>query len=281
MKLSLKILSLALSASILTGCATSALWDKADDFYSMPVALLLSDDLVALGKPKTPLSQYPHALAMVGTKHDYLVVSGEKDPAILQKIFGELEGKSLHLLGSAEGRYTLRPDTIYQEFFTGKTQVDFYVSPDIKRTSKAKQSLQESGVTTDVMVTFFKPAKQVTASEKATLAKLGFECTSDRLKQQGRYGASDSHTDDPTVYTLCHRNTHVKLTVIQKTTDNANLPHKFKRPLTININHHKNNTLKDGAVTAGTALLTPVAVAIDVVTFPVQLVVCSVAWCFP
>lgn len=267
-----------LASSLLTGClATSTLWDKTVSTTPEDVTIL-NDDIVAFGKPKTPLAQYPYAMAMVGTTNDYLVTSGESDKAILQKIFSELDGKALHLLSSSESKTPAK--AIYTSFFEGNVRVNFQVNPDIHHQEQAKTSLQTSGASTKATIAFFKPAKDVSSKEKDKLNSLGFSCITDKLQYEGRGSTKDKYTDDSTLYTFCQRPTQMDLTVIQKTTDNSQLSHKFKRPLKIQATYRtKNRPVGDKVVNTGIILITPVALAVDIVTAPLQLVFCSLAWC--
>ncbi len=269
----------AFGSSLLSGCiATSALWDNMPEPSEEAVSVL-KDEIIALGVPKTPLAQYPNAMAMVGTTNDYLVMSAEDDNAILQKIFTGLDTQSLHLLGTSEsGRY-LKQNAIYQDFFLGNTYIDFYASNDIKRKKAAKAALANSEMAASVTIAFLKPANKVGRQEQTKLSELGFQCINDKMRRQDNEASLDTYVEDPTVYTFCYRPTKVALTVVQKTTDNATLPHKFKRPLHINAAYYPSTTVDEAVLMTGTALVTPIALAIDVVTLPFMVVLCSFAWC--
>lgn len=75
-----------ITGTLLSGCATKTLWSGFDEGLPQE-QIVLQDKLVALGKSTKPIAQYPHALALVGTKYDYLLMSGEQDSAILKKHF--------------------------------------------------------------------------------------------------------------------------------------------------------------------------------------------------
>lgn len=126
-----------LGSSLLTGCFTQLTTSNTKKPTVKDVAIL-TDNIIALGKPKTPLAQYPYAMAMVGNKNDYLVTSAESDKAILQKIFSQLDSKSLHLLGAHEVKD--KPEAIYEHFFSDITRVRFKVNPDIHHKSQAQKA---------------------------------------------------------------------------------------------------------------------------------------------
>lgn len=257
-----------LGSSLLTGCFTASLWDKKQDPRNSRKDIL-SDKVVALGKPKTPLAQYPHAIAMVGTTNDYLVTTTETDTAILQKIFDELDSSSLLLLSDAMAKRN--PAAVHELHLMG-SYIQFKVDPSIHKTKQAAQTLQTSGVDGQITLAFNKKAKDVTQAETATLNKLGFRCYNDKMKT-GLLEYVDSK--DPTIYTFCTRPTNIHLTVIQKTTDNTQLPHQLKRPINIQVSYTTSDKLdtRGSLGYLGTGLATPVIVALDVVTFPVQAVV--------
>lgn len=262
-----------LGSSLLTGCFTQLTTSNTKKPTVKDVAIL-TDNIIALGKPKTPLAQYPYAMAMVGNKNDYLVTSAESDKAILQKIFSQLDSKSLHLLGAHEVKD--KPEAIYEHFFSDITRVRFKVNPDIHHKSQAQKSLT-TGVSTKTIIAFFKPAKDVSSKEKSTLTSLGFDCISDTMQIYNWIAMRGIASDDPTLYTFCQRPTQVTLIPVQKTTNNAQLPHKLKRPLSIEVSYSTAKTIgtKGALANAGTVLMTPLAIAMDVITFPAQLFVCS------
>lgn len=206
---------------------------------------------------------------MVGTTNDYLVTTTETDTAILQKIFDELDSSSLLLLSDAMAKRN--PAAVHELHLMG-SYIQFKVDPSIHKTKQAAQTLQTSGVDGQITLAFNKKAKDVTQAETATLNKLGFRCYNDKMKT-GLLEYVDSK--DPTIYTFCTRPTNIHLTVIQKTTDNTQLPHQLKRPINIQVSYTTSDKLdtRGSLGYLGTGLATPVIVALDVVTFPVQAVV--------
>lgn len=254
-----------ITGTLLSGCATKTLWSGFDE--GMPEEqTLLQDKLVALGKPTKPIAQYPHALALVGTQHDYLLTSGEQDPAILKNIFDDLDPKYLHLTSDSN-----RTQEIYDRYLYKTEPLRMYINITDQIQNRPTADINKSGFNQTVTVVFDKSEKQVSKKEKALLAKYGFNCQSKSVQVSS--GVDEMHTH-------CGRETKVNLTPIQKTVQNHTLEHKFKRPVMLEVVHYQAKPKSASMIiNAGVIALTPITIAIDVVTLPVTIAFCSLAWC--
>ncbi|MDO4897181.1 MAG: hypothetical protein Q3971_07445 [Moraxella sp.] len=218
---------------LLSGCfATMMLHDSAKK-TTTDTKVHLSDTITHIGAPKTPLSDHPHALVMVGNRQSYLLTSPSAHrPSLLKDIFTQIDTTHLYI----------RP----------KSQV-----------SDDKQNLYQISVSDNhcyaqnklcdtVWLHYQKPVSALKKGEKAQLQNLGFTCNN-------------------TPSTLeCTQKVGVHIHLVNKIT-NHHLPHRLKQPIELRVveelYHHKTNK--------GLMLLTPVAVGVDVVTFPVQFLMVS------
>lgn len=82
-----KLLVTVFGVSFLTGCATSQLLENTPTSYSQTSnqkTTLIQDDVVAFGKPATPIANVPHnSVVIVGEKHSYVLTQGGEEVAQL------------------------------------------------------------------------------------------------------------------------------------------------------------------------------------------------------
>lgn len=275
-----KISMMAIATStLLSGClATSTLWDMSEDLDSEQTTFF-TDKVSALGKPTQPVPNFPNALVLLGEKNDYLITSAEQNPAIVERLFSDLDAKALTLIGRYESIPVKHIDYDWVHYHNQANKVHFEIDPAIQRGKQANQSFTQSGVSGTLNVSFFKPANKITAQEKTKLQQYGFQCTSDRLAHRQRPYSEYVYDDSPTVYTWCVRPTKIHLTAITKSQSSTQTTRELKTTRTIEVSYSKNNKARKNITNAGVILLTPVAIAVDVVTFPLQGLFCSVAWC--
>lgn len=271
-----KLSIMAISVStLLSGClATSALWD-AEAIQDSEKTVILKDRVSALGKPAEPVPNFPNALVLLGEENDYLITSAEQNPAIVEHLFSNLDAKALTIISNHVSVPIEHID--YDWVHDPVSRIDFEIDPSIQYREYADQSFKQSGVGTTLNISFVKPADKITAQEKAKLQQYGFQCTSDRLahRRNGDY----TYDKSPTVYTWCVRPTKINLTAITKSQSSTQAMRQLNTSRTIQVSYSQNVKGRKYATNTGIVLLTPLAIAVDVVTFPVQWLFCSVAWC--
>lgn len=274
MKAVLKVTALAvLSSSILSACATDAVLGSRARSHSETVTIL-KDEVYALGKPTQAIANFPHALALAGKQNDYLITSAENDPAIVEKLFTSFDTKSLLLFGHSDKPLKVIDKDWFDTTSTNAWRTEFKVDSNIQRKKQATQSFEQSGVDSAVRVIFAKPANKVTKQEQANLQQYGFQCITDRLKEDKQSHYAD--TNDPTLYTVCARPTKIHLTAVKKTINNAQLTHTLNRPRVIEVTYQTKHSrgVAGNLYNVGMIAMLPVALAFDIATFPVQAVVC-------
>lgn len=92
---------------------------------------------------------------------------------------------------------------------------------------------------------------------KKNLENLGFNC--------------QTNTDNTSSKLVCIQTVDTTFTLAQKAQNAHNVPYRFKEPLTINFNYEQ--SYKKPA----RLLLTPLALAVDVITLPITIPVAGIA----
>lgn len=194
-----------------------------------------TDNIIAVGKPAKVIQNYPYALVLVGQKYNYLIESlddNEQKSRQLLTIFEQLPAQYLTIS-------TKTYQTQYADFLMVKPAGGYY------------QCSSQYGCT-HIELTFKKPKKQLKLNDESQLNALGFEC------------------NNITDYLSCHHGIKMAITPITKTDTQKNMgtAYQFKQPIVIKFYdfHAKKGTLTRGVLTA----LLPLAIVVDVVTFPVQ-----------
>lgn len=214
---SLSVIALSLSATFaLSGCMATGLvgsWSYKEHKQHIE----LSDTLVAVGKPKTPINGHPDALILAGVQHNYLVEGRFKeDREEMASIFGDLDLNYVRI----------------EKIDLAERIGQHYVA--------------------DVKLRYSKPKELVSTKEYNILQKIsGSNCTS----REG--GANTIRYECPLPLT-------VNINPIKKP-ENQVLQHRFSEPLKVEFYSKKFS--KTPAI-----LLLPLAIAVDVVTFPLQIV---------
>lgn len=245
----IKLAVVGATVSLLSGClATSALQSQWSDETEDVGRPFLEDTIHAMGKPTKPIKDHPHALVLAGEKYDYLL-EGYHQTAIVHDIFTSLDTRHLFF-----GNDDFDPFTNLNK----NQQITIYSSlgATASMPSYAMYQAKRIGVrATSTVVHFIKPTNQVSQTETHTLTTLNFQCTTKAVQ----------HIH----YTHCQRQTPIEFTPITKTIDITKLEHRFTTPYQLHANyiHEKSSVGKN----AGIALLMPLAVAVDIVTFPFQL----------
>lgn len=111
------VLAFAVGVAGSLGCATmvasQAVSQSDRDFYSKPV---ISDEIVALGKPDAPLSKeigQEHAVAFVGLKNTYLLYKGGEELEQIAQL--NLDGKRMMMDASWNNRLYVKDKQVWGE----------------------------------------------------------------------------------------------------------------------------------------------------------------------
>ncbi len=238
-QVSLIALSL-LSVSVLSGCTTKLLYDKANTPKLASTDVVLSETITAVGVPTTPIKDHPHALVLVGQNYSILATPDEgNNNHLFQDILKQVDLRHLYLNVEPHNNDTLnissQPITIKLDDKNSVESASYYLP-----------------------IVFIKPVKQLKKNEEATLKNLNFYCQT-------------TTPDKSETLLVCHQRILTQLTLANKVQSVQNQHHSFKTPLTINYvqeNYKKRSKLK---------LLTPLTVAIDVALLPVNVVGGAVA----
>ncbi len=232
---------LAVSALMLfpfiSGCVATSYIKEKSNTQNTATSTLLADTITHIGTPKNELKDFPYALVLVGDKNSYLLKSGNPNqPSVLRDIFTKIDTRYLYI----------EPNTSFQNHVSS-----------INRTNNHYQVInnscyQNNKICDTVTLIFHKPKSTLKSYEQAELEKLGFGCHDDK-SPQGEF-------------LDCSRKTAIDIHLTHKI-NNKSLPYRLKQPIELSIQEStsKHNPNK------GYALLTPVAVAVDIITAPLQI----------
>lgn len=199
--------------------------------------VLADDTYIAIGRPATPIAGYDRPLILAGKKSSIIIDMPEAEKDLLEKVMQEkhlLPHLNLSLTGGN----------------------------DYPRTFDIKQG--EKDVQGSVELFFIKPTKSFTNNERIALEKLGFE----RQNKAGKTCYDDNNMSYNCAEKVFYsKKMSVKMSVAGAVKNINQLTHTLKNPLNITIRQEQNNRTKAGIAEA---LWLP-AMAIDLVTFPIQL----------
>ena len=230
----IKLITTALASSVLmSSCATySTIEGATRKRYEDKVAL--SEQIVFVGKPKTPISSHPYAMVLAGNNHSILV-----SPKIS----------------------ATTPQDLFAQIFEKVDLAYLYIStPNKQKTLELDLGKDPVGVPTasqNVDFVFVKPTNLVKANEQKTLENLGFDC--------------QMQDKDSKPMLACMQTVATTFTLAQKVQNVHGTPHRFKEPVVVNFTYQASHTRPSRL------LLTPLALALDVVTLPITLTVAGIA----
>lgn len=235
----LGVFMLALSPA-LSGClATMYVHDKAEK-RNTTTTVHLSDTITHIGTPKSELKEFPYALVLVGNKNSYLLTSpNQYRPSLLREIFTSVDTHYLYIkpmAGISNWDSVKKP----------KNYLRVNIADDI--------CYKQNKICNTVEVIYYKPKSVAAKNEETKLKELGFTC--DTLK-------------NPKGDMLeCSQKVGITIHLANKI-PNKNLPHHLKQPIEFNVieEHTQHRTNK------AMMMLMPVALAVDVVTLPIQMAV--------
>lgn len=237
-------------ATGLTGCiASQAVWNAGNcDFTngcsSTVSDVVVSEDYIAIGRPATSIAGFDRPLILAGKKSSIIIDMPTTEKDLLEKVMLEK-----HLLPH-----------LYISLTSGNGNPStFYI----------KQG--EKNVTGYAGLYFVKPVHLFSEKERIALEKLGFE----RGENQGVNSCYDDGygTNGCGVERVYYRKGFsIKMSVAGAVNNVNQLTHTLKRPVEITIRQQRHSKL----AAVAQALWLP-ALAIDIVTLPIQLAGLAVA----
>lgn len=229
-----KISGLALSTFLLSGCIASSFLDNGitESELSRWVATDTTDNIIAIGKPTTSIKGYENALALVGEKHNYLIQPVSGSDN-LKQIFETVDLRYLTIELPTEKHIAVKQSGDKDSYYSCPT---------------------EYGCVWEIQLRFTKSPHQFFDKEKDKLKNLGFNCYIDAKQNQSN----------------CYYTTYkIAFTATQKSMSNEKLNHRLKQPVPIVFyQFHPNKGVVGRAVRYA---LLPLAMAFDIVTFPIQM----------
>lgn len=234
----LGILTLA-CIPLLSGCATSYTITKSKSGTAIQTHVHFSDHITHIGMPKSQLKDFPYALVALGEKQSYLITSGdENNPSVLYDIFNQVDIHYLYL----EPRLFL------------DSKINTTRSENIFKTSITDDCYKQNKLCNTMRLYFQKPTDELANNEISKLNKLGFTCQA----------LAKTHKSQELLQ--CQRLIEVNTHINQKINTQANA-YQLKQPITFQIIEEEPKRVDR----KGIALLTPLAVVVDIVTLPVQM----------
>ena len=244
-KSALLLVTLLGSSIVLNSCATISLTDYAkNDNTKEHTKNVLSESVIAVGYPNKPIQGYEDAMILAGKNYSFLVepvVSANTQSDLFKRIFAQVDLGSLYI--DTQSSYTNR--NIQQKTQAGSNELILDVEND--------ESNQIKNVPTTVGLLYAKPISALKINEQSKLESFGFECKTAIVTEQQNL--------------ICQRAVNVELTVASAVQNINDVNYKLKQPLNIQLNYKwetGSNANKFSAV------LLPVAMAVDIVTLPIQ-----------
>ena len=202
------------------------------------------ESVIAVGYPNKPIQGYEDAMILAGKNYSFLVqpvVSANTSSDLFKRLFAKVDLGSLYI--HTHSSYTNR--NIQQ-----KTQAD---SNELVLDIQSDESNQIKNVPAKISLLYAKPVDKLKVNEQSQLESFGFECKTALVAEQQNL--------------ICQRPVNIEMTVASAVQNINKVNYKLKQPLNIQLNYKwetSSNANKFGAV------LFPVAMEADIVTFPVQ-----------
>lgn len=240
-----KIMIFVLASTLFTGCATYRVYDMPSE--RTKTTTVLQDTIVGIAKPKTAIAGYEDAVVFIGNSHSFLVQEDTSTfaPVNFQKIFEHADLNYLYIDNNA---------TNLNAFVTSVKQG---IVPKPRKIA-LNNFLQNQEGTHSFNLKFVKPIGQMQTGEKQTLERLGMACNDKEYAN----------------YLVCHRPLTAKFTLVQNPNNKNIAQYTLKQPLGVQAY----DTQVVGKSYAPKLLL-PLAVAFDIVTFPIQaIMLANIDW---
>ena len=232
----------ATSISI-SSCATYYALNNSDVQEVKKQHIMLQDKVIAIGRPSTPIPHYPYALILAGQKNSYLVqpVPSSTTPLnLFEQIYSQIDLNYIYLDPNNQ--------------ISRNIQHNIKTPPENKLEFKLGNEPKISDlVNSKLGIYYLRELKKVPKKEKNQLAELGFQC--------------DEANQSNTKYYLCNRHINTTIQVASQVKNINNIQHTLKQPLNIEFTYTQT---KKNYRRVGLKALTPVAVAVDIITSPIQ-----------
>lgn len=215
---------------LMTGCATATFDKFAGNGYNEQV--VVEDEIIAIGKPSRPITNYENDLLLVGKKYGYLATVIEpKNKQLFKQVFSGIDLQAL----------TLDTGRLYTNELTYDMDVRLYGS------SYENCPTKYGCYRLDIL--FDKPINKVQLNEKQRLKSLGFNCWVEK-----------------DIFS-CSQKVRVGLTPTNKVNNFDKLKHKLKHPIDLKITKLiKNKGIPRPLYYA----ILPLTMTFDVITLPIQ-----------
>ncbi len=229
-----KSISLTLTAyfsvflSGLSGCAATQLLGDAVLPDYQDTQTVVSDVLIAIGKPTQKIKNHEKSLVLVGNQHSYFIDPNSNNKQLFNQIFSQVDLNNVYI---------------------NKNNINAKIEPSCR--------YQHGCGTVDI--SFIKEKAKLQRNEKNTVKELGFACRDKTMKGKN--------------YLACSNNVAVGYTVISQVKNVNSLQHTFKKPVNLEVTKNSAKSTGDKGREAIFYTLSPVAIVIDVVTFPIQAAV--------
>lgn len=243
MRTNIKLLSLCFAVFGLGGCATSYLHYETGVYspkYDRGIAL--EDTLIAIGHSRQPIKNYENALILAGEKYSYLAIPNQKKKVpqnLFQQIYTQVDLKYL-IAGQFKYERMIDENTARYDL---KPKLGFRLEHG--KSAKNQKLLGEIGFL------FNKPMNLLKSGERENLEAMGFKCNliEKNLK--------------------CTLDSSIELHLASAAKNQSELKYTFKRPVQLVVGYEIEKFDYKGV---GRIALYPLAIAVDIVTSPIQLV---------
>lgn len=248
-RLSLLIATFLGSSILLNGCATMSLLDRAESKPAKQYEKdVLAESVIAVGYPNVPIGGYESAMLLAGKNYSFLVQpieSSDTPENLFQTLFSQVDLNSLYI-DPMPTNYAVKE----------KMQAK---SNTLILNLKNDDSKQIKNVTADIGLIFVKPVNSLRVREQSQIEQLGFECNKAIVAEQENI--------------VCQRTVPTAITVASAVQNINNVNYKLKQPLTIEFNYQGKTKASNKE---WLKVFTPVAIAVDIVTLPVQALAAGV-----
>ena len=191
--------------------------------------VILEDQLVAIGTPKTQIAGHKDAWVLIGKQHSYLMTVNGKPTGYLQQVLHSVDARFLRIQGQ-------------------------YARDGLGAVLIAERPEQDK-LFEQVRLDYRKPLAQVSAAERQRLQGLGFYCNA--ISSSGVYD--------------CSLGLNVQYHIITAAQPIGSKIHRFAQPHPFKITLRSDGNPTATAATWPQKALLPLALVVDVVTAPVQL----------
>ena len=191
--------------------------------------VILEDQLVAIGTPKTQIAGHKDAWVLIGKQHSYLMTVSGKPTGYLQQVLHSVDARFLRIHGQ------------YSRDGLGAVLI--------------AERPEQDKLFEQVRLDYRKPLAQVSAAERQRLQDLGFYCNA----------LSSSVVYD------CSLGLNAQYHIISAAKPTGSKVYRFAQPHPFTITLRSDGNATATASTWRQKALLPLALVVDVVTAPVQL----------